>query len=789
MSQVYHSQGQIGIFGVRILGLGADGEHPGGVDYPGGYLLCTPGSRGSIVDQLLTDDDGDEFELMPVLDPSELSVSRTSIDQFTATSSYSGIDVSLRNDYSVAPELLTTADRFAARLTEDLDASLAPTLECSRTDLSDTVIWMGGETLLLGGHLGGGTYQIVRGLYGSRPQAHQAGTYIYTTPSEFDGRAVELWVAIPTYRTAGTGEIAYTCERRALGAITGGLRQDKATIPIEVSATLSAYQNAERGRGDRRIGDQRVPMIRYQTFQEEAPALSVNDPIPTPSGSKIFNDGVRYIEIDDRAYRVTSSTDGGGEYYVEPGQYRPIFDSIDEGEVQSATEEAARPESLASSNEIHEVLAWTTGDGGLVSAAFDDYFDAHPLAWYAALHFSSPNFYSPAAYDVLGPGWSLQAEHLYGDGIIDRVTELIEDTPTRQIDQIVLGAGGEPFDLRQWARRNLLRAWGFYEAPREDGSMWLYQVTSMTLDDYQAAQQNSVQATPGDLWQTGGQEGSISELSVKISDHEYAQRSTTLTITTGSPGTTQKDIQSGTGGKATVHAETVATSSIAAYRRRVISQGVLQSLKIPRVGITLEDSRETGGSYDVGAPIALEGVGTTPDWLVDRSGQRASPTSDVQWAGYLAGRLYDPVTQQWDVEILLLGDALTRRRGPTAVVDQAVGAGEDRIRVKETAFADPDGDLSAFYVGDIIHFRDYAGRAASTGIWTITDIDEQNNVIIVDSPISSSKPEGYEVALPAPGAAQGAAQQFSGIARVYVYLADDQGTLDDDDEPADEYGA
>ena len=585
-----------------------------------------------------------DYDWLPGLVSEPFSV-ETSINPFTGEWNVSSFTFELSNNNSIATYLLRTLQKPDDFLTIAMDESLTAFIPVSGTYSVNDAIFMGDETLRVTADLGSGLYTVERGAYGSTPEAHAAGTAITTHPSYWVPRLVTLVsqdvaTGVETIRWRGYIDPPETSE-------------DGARIILRTREAYTRWRSIKLNNNPVDLNTSR--QLRRRSNRIVGNAANVEVTTRSSAG---------WIAVQTKNAVHAAQLTGSGTVLFQlfseetaAGANPPRLDSVLELEdLGDGVFEQAWDEP------VWEVLVWDRiGDEANPSRTIspltgDDAF--HPVRIAREL----------LEQNELPDGWTADLGHIDFSAFDDAIAA----TPDLQIDQLILGVGGQPFSPFEVAEE-LLRAHGFIPSITDRGTYSAELFRTLNLGDVQQATNGGVSPyEDGPLhWKPAFSAGSA-EISASVGAY------------LGKPG--HKGVVRAVGGskRAAILNERERVAFDMPFYRAARGPAILQELSnaaallyydLPRMRVRAADTLITGVAYDLGAFIPIDDLGTleTP-WWVDRDGNRIEgPDLDgrTDAIGLLVARKLHTDNLTYTLTFVFMGyrtGGYARYRGPAAVV-------------------------------------------------------------------------------------------------------------------------
>ena len=729
-------------YGYAVSGIGTDPvAHPGGVCWFYG---------AQIPDAIRASLDADwigGFGTATGLADFPQSVS-SNVQPFDASVSASSHTFKLHYTTTIASSFFISPAPSTIRLDADItavdtDITLAGG---GSTALSNDVVWIDDEAILLG-VLSMGVYEnCVRGIYRTTAKPHKINAVAWTVNPRRTGRLVaqlrlDLDTGIVTQRwqgilsddpeTSQNGTQLILRADEVIAAVSGGVLNRGATqIPIG-GAIINADGKVrlDTGTAKRRVG-------KYNGTDQH-----------------------QFYQVNDALVRGFSKTD-----YVKFQSVRPVEGSYFEDRTIE---------------KIYEVLAISRADDALsgafpASATSDLDYPYHPVAIAMAFLCSDDSTAIDAAnYNVLGGpfGGGLPIEW-FDKTAIDA---LIIETSHVVIDLLVLGWDGE--EISPWeASKEIFRLYGFFWGRSEEGKVTVSRYREATRQDYldaphvpihppilkmRSAYSETIDTISGTLGATPWSDGI-----------PYSVQSTSAFQDTNS-------VRSGFLAQARESNLDVPTKLDPFEVIEALSSiGDARHQATPRLKIRCDL-----GEYSHGQFIVIANPSILVDWFVDRGGVVTDIENSASFIGMVVG-INESTKEPWtELEVMLTNHRMgefVRVRGPSAVVTGIAG---NDVDIELNAFT-TTGDGLEFAIGDKVELHDSRGsRSGAVGTEVRTIAVKTDDKLTLDFPFTTVPVAGDVLRLAHFGPAGTLAENCP-----YVFMGAGDDTIGAAKEPAHRYG-
>lgn len=658
-------------------------------------------------------------------------------------------------------------------------------------------IYIGGETLRVVADLGGSPrgYLVGRGGWGSAAAAHSAGAPVFFRVPKWRGRRVELY-------SRETGRSPQSTLRWA-GYIDKIKRTDDGTrILVDARNLWTAAIETSSSRGVQTAVN--VNCRVYDTGDDPyRPIIRATATIPRPIlyrtpqpmfyarlGEALVVCNVQAIYDDEALIEIfgrpllgskLDSEYSSGERFT--AELRPVFlisPLADEEWSQGASEGMD--------------IATTVG-GRLVTPSVislhQSPFYAHPLQIAVLLLTGGiADYDGNISYVDYASAYTLDFLGLLGEGFVDRVVDLMAQTPDLQVDHFLMGWGGDEVDIIRVISEQLLRPYGYFFGVTQSGQPDIRRFGAMRVDEIEAIEEAGrvVEALPGP-WVgevDSSLENSVDNITASIGGLPWSDPRDVAVKTTGaSSGRTRI----GDGGRWEIDYSTVSKARTFDVVEDLIRKSTLSAFSFPRLRVRVPDTEMTD-LYDVGGNIRVDTLPVEGGYLLDSAGDLVEfldqdVDTRLQFYGLIISRQYNAGPRTYELVIMLTSwrTAPIRLRGPSGIIKQIDDA---TLTIDQSPFASPEGnDVSAF-----AEFYDAARMEV------MVDLCDDSLETLETRTVASFDPVAGEIVLAAAPteaasivrlSTYSAGYEFpaSGLT-IYNFLADDDNLLDGTDR-AHEY--
>jgi hypothetical protein len=694
-----------------------------------------------------------------------------------------------------AAEYRLAAERSASASTvsiEDLDGTAV-------TTLSDTVIWLGDEAILLGTYNSGSDfYPATRGFYSSVAQYHASGELIYTKPQSIRYRNLNL---VLYDENSGTESIIWR------GFVDDLMTNDEGTtLEVQGIELYGVLQRARVFRGSPNLA--RQPDLdgigRFRRLRDGALGVLVFKTIA--DGSQVFKSGEAdpfiSLQFEDEIIAYAKYDLSADAFFASFGRFSRTFS----GNVEEFDNERFQTEPY---EEIYELLVIDYGedaslindDGTAKAAMVTDGVSAtreleypfHPLAIALAFMLSSTNTTATQAdYDVLNGASSMQLPKEYVD--VTSFETLIARYPDYRVERMVLGFDGEEFNIWETIRDYCLRPFGFFLGVSDGGKLNAGVLnTNFGIGDFYLSEQPK--PIPPMLKYLASRQDGVDEVVGKIGQTPWEDDAT---LTVRGPALSNKN---------SVRNRLFADKRVQEYiipygpRRTGVNEAAgafallearatAGAYQIPRMVLKFADPDIGGFDFSIGKIISPKDLEVEEAWIINSAGSRVAIEADrvLALTGLIIGRDVDVETLTYTLTLLLQGRAtgeIIQWRAPAAVV--AASSTTTVINVEQNAFHAASNDTSFFTVGDEIYLFDQTGDYRDGDSANVISAITATSITV--SGAFAVTPAAGDIVRLAPydGYANSGVVTGAGD-NVYFYLSEDGSNLGAADEDPHKYG-
>lgn len=755
------------VIGVVFEGIGNDPSFSKGLAFYLGRVDYNGGTFEGVAD---------DYEWLPGLISVPDSI-RASVNPFTGEFESGGIAVSIALGDTAAVALQYQQGRTPLTLTTGLNTvQITLTIEDrtgsgAEAGLAGSVVWIGDEAILLGTYSGGGTYaDCERAYYSTIAAPHSVADgdpFVYTANPYLLGRRATL--VLYNKATDTISERFYFLNQRPKSNDTG----------TALNLNLLDFGSLLLGAS---INQGHDPTM-MQGVLQFLEGVSVTQKALTADfsgGRRIFKDQGTQINTWWEAadtINLASSEDqqntliangprawaGAPEVEVEEDR-EPFYDETHQLFVVRKSSLALSEDALSSTQYLGADIyrhAWAIFIGFLRSGFSDvvDGFDAWRGDWGAG--------YPAAFFDI------------------DDITAKIEANPEMQVDQLVLGSGGEEYTIAKLIEILLVPYFAVL-ATKQDGRVIIGPFRPLNIADFAAAIDESVEPVPIKLGWEVNANADFTAISAEIGELPWEKpRPIKLNSRDGFRRDTQR--------RAT---QASRRARVIDYRTRskgsppgdivsdILSRIQLGLDQVPQISFSVAPSEVTGIDYDLMKWVTIAAPALANPWFVWQGERiRFDPTNPAL-AGLLVSRRENLSTGLVDLTLLLLNFAnidFVRWRAPTGEV-ASYNAGTFEITCEPNTFSEFDADASYFSVGDKVDFFYPDFALAAIGPEALEVVLVTGNVIELSGGTTTTPAAGWLVRLSRLSANPNSGP-FAGF-RAHVFSSD----ILDTTSPGDIYG-
>lgn len=712
-----------------------------------------------------------KFEQRPYL-ASNLSTVEVVCEPFNSTMRFSSLSIELEAENIIAELLQHKGRRADSTVSEELSFD-AQQIQTEATDggLTDTIVYINDETMLIDSHLGSGVYGLgERGLFGSIASHHPVDSNIFTTVPFWHGRGVRIYTLDPSHQP-------HRWQCRWQGRIDQNISTSADGTRIKFSARegLATLDQTFLNLQQRKIDTQSVNFVSRSEDREQYEA----------KGSVGFNSAVKktpgrggnyWVQIQNGLYRVQGYRKQkfikSRELQSPPEDSRPTS-SISVHEVFVVHQN----ESWCSTSRLNEQPSFYSG----VSILDKTIYPRHPLAIFAALCFSDvSDDNDPSTFNVLkAPYFSAQLKWLFDDDIIKNIHQMIQETQDLQVDNFVLGWSGEVVNMYEDIVRPLLHAYGFYFGMNNSGFLNIKRLKLPDVDDVEDIPNQKLQAIPDVLEWNDGYQDSAEAVSATVG--ELPWRSPTTQLIRAVDNADQRKSAFTQSASTTFDMRTVNPFNVRLSQDMLTNRMLIQHFGVPRLRIRVDDHLHTGQDYSLGQIVNIKDLPINRAAVINKNGQRVFNLEDnSNFYGYIVGRQFDFQTGTYELDIMLSGDTTVKWRAPSMMISNVDSGAKTLNADTFSRFGDDVPDCTRFNEGDEIQVWRRSGVLRTSEAATISDITN-TTVTLSTWPFSTDPLVGDIVRIANLG------QYFNDTVktqteRAYAYLGAVAGTLPNGDD-------
>lgn len=616
-------------------------------------------------------------------------------------------DISLQLNYiaDVTRVLFAQQRDPVGEVTTAVDAA-ATQIEMSGATVGK-VAYIGEETVRVISDAGGGVYNVERGFWGSKAAAHHAGQGVYSRPPFYRNRIVSF--------LSYDGSTVETRERAYLRDMYKPAGSD--VISVETRGVLAAIKGVEANRGAYPIPNAEVKYfdanrividIDKQNFEPRAAKKTS----PSAGGWRSWylttTTTTGWMQADD-----IISPLGNWVHYV-PSHGRETTSKVAAWEGNTIEQKGAPSEYEHVDSPVWELCAWHRDTDTLpypkadAEQVFDNAFQ--PLAVFAAIVCSSDSdTIDPDTLDFVNGNFGLDARWLFGDTGIQKLIDLANTDSDIEIDQLILGWDGEPFDVLETLLFKLLIPYGYLLGQTTDGYLYPFKFGPMDVSGYGAAKSNVIKP----LFDEGGAivmgwkpgyAAAIQAYTAKVGKTPVFDGQEERGLALDASARLTKLIEPS---RNELDFSTLRTDRVDAVRAILTRQAAILRRSMPTLKVLAEDYKYDGLDYDIGAWATIDIRDVDPDLLVDETGEPVNVTGAgdraLQFGGVIFSRTWNTEIDTYVLELALTNytAGLGRWRAPSFEVSANAAAGATTISCDSTTgtFNTSGTDADQFKVG------------------------------------------------------------------------------------------
>lgn len=721
---------------------------------------------------------GYNFEEVLTRPPRSVSVS---VDPFEARPKLSSFSPEFALTDTVAETFLYKDVGREATLNEELDDAETSIDIDDGGALANTVVYVDEEAIKLGSFSSGTYSSCTRGYYNSTAKRHDDGQHVYTGVNFWERRIVWL---------VAQREDESSLQKKWKGVVTNRKgSSDGTTVTISCNDVLSELFGAKIARG--------VPPLSTGQLQViDTSRQGVGEPrISGPFHGTGRDNGDAFVRKDgsvSTTHPQVIQVGGACVFATESdvGVERPRFGSSIDAEVGSSLSDGQGWPLLAFGEHLEEVA-----DGDYPNQDFSSTQSMsnphHPLTILSAmLNSTADSTNDTAIYDVL--------DSEYGLSLVDyfdlSADQIIAETPSEKVRLLILGWDGKPIDVFEVGTEVLLKPFGFFWSVDEDGTLGFSRLRQMDVEDLSNADSIDVRDTKRE-WRAGPGAGK-SDIKAKFGGRPWSDP---RLLRTESSGNARRPGKLSVDEKTEIDFRAFLKESAESESLRLLRRVTLAHYPMPRLTVEVDDTAESGHTYNLGDFVTINSLPGDDPWLVDNTGSRVQLTADdVQFAGMIIGRDQDVATGVYTLTLLLTnfrtGHAIKWRAPAMEITGVANFA--TRIYTKSStqfgyldSSGTPQPDNNSFAVGDDIQIYNPDGSVVATSVYQISDIGNDGTPYIDLTRVLGFIPSsGDFVRLASYDSYANDGGVLSGVNRAWAYFADSSENLGSNNDAGDVYG-
>lgn len=556
--------------------------------------------------------------------------------------------------------------------------------------LSDTVVWIDDEAILLGTHSADGTYNgCTRAMWGTVAQTHPVNVLVYTANPYILGRRASILLY-----NADTGNVS---ERRFF-IDSVGTNEEGTRIEVGLSDLTTLLVNAQINRA-------------ATTYRAEGVITQEPNRDPTlKAWIEDFDDQTAYdyepvwISAADTIHRAVETNSGRWITYQSGEIAYPGADPVEMEDEDLSSEPWA--------GDARQLFVITRDYDSASSRGLGIHY-LHPYA--LALSFMRAGYDNTAVdgYDAWQGQWGCGFPSDFFDEA--GISQLINRTPLA-IDQYVGGWDGESETVSALVIDVMLRPYGAVLVPRADGRLTVRRFRPLTIDDWVDAQ--IINPVPMRLARHVPRSGTYMAVTALVGELPWQDGDTV-----------QVQSRDGRRGDSQRRALLDETSEMRLdYRTRyrgtdpndlapeLLEYAQLGIDQIPEIDIVVPPSAVTGNDYGLMTWIRVAAPELRTPWMISSDGLRSGLDEDnPSYAALIINRTENLINGSVQLRVMMPAyhvGKFARLRGPAGVI---VAVSNDSVTIEASAFS--GYDPSTFYVGDSVSF--YYGDGEWTTISTV----------------------------------------------------------------------
>jgi len=695
----------------------------------------------------------------------------TAVDVWTGRVRTSPINVSLANVDMVATRFLYHQARTDITLTADLaQTSSGGTVSLSSAALSaPCVVFVGNEALRITSNDGGGDYTCSRAWWGTSPEYHGTGAYVYERNPYLMYRTYQLIIFNHDLGTEKTIQRGY---------IEGIETSNKgATVEVRCQELLSLISRAQLNRG--------------------APKIQV-------TGSIAHNEGVggqlnASVSMDSRVWRDDSTAQSSwlnvGDTIVVGSQENGVFTPLATGAVAGGG---------APDIDFDEV------DGASVSPFSGDAYElfvvvGSPFGGALSLT-SSAGLGDPEAFNAVSLAYSFlrsgrndtdtgvdQWRGEWGMGLPEEyfdhaaIVALISESADDIVQRLILGWDGEAVDVEDLVCNRLLRPRGKFLTTTQSGLISIGAVTMLDIEQFALAPVLS--PVPDRLHWEVDLNGAFSAMAAEVGETPWSDpdRVVVESRTAQAQDASRRSMYD-TRRELVYDYSTLYAGGDALGVQAVLLSRLMSGIQaVPKISIDVAESSTT--DYDLGGWYKISAPNIQQAWWVDADGERVAfpSTPDAQFTGILVGRKYDIKSGLYTLTLLMMhhrDNRFIRWRAPAAKIKGASGT---TVTLEASEYHSDVADASMFSVGDYVQLY-YTDGVATPGGDSAQITNISGNVITLDATFADTPTASMVLRLSHFNIYGDGGEPVAGAGRAYVFYADETTGYIHGTEEADIYG-
>lgn len=721
----------------------------------------------------------------------------------------SGSPIALHGHDDIATTLLRKESSFVARAASDISDTATSISLDDATLSANAPLYLHEEAVWVQSNDGSGAYTVERGIWGTVARAHSTNTAAYQRPTGWRQRRVILY----TYDTDTD-----TLESRTRGRIyadTGDvIWQDASTVYMQAEQLTAGMKSNPLARRDGALRLNLDP-VRYEPDDYDIAIRT------TGTEPRLLNGSI-HAELETRVKKAPGTSlvfqfrdtiavvDSDGAFRADP----PPLESIDNIDGPLTTDEAANPDKPdlveimlvdrdadTQRTNISSTLALGSIGASAHGVAIDDasIYPYHALAIWGAITLSTrADSATPEDFDILkAPHMGADLAYLFSEDIFATLHELIQQTQGEHylVDHLAeLGWGGESIDVLDWGDR-WLHAYGFKRAVDKNGKMTVTRLRLPDVDDVDAALSNRLTAISGeDVTQHDGAGQVTDVISATVGELPWRRGRTVKRRATD--GQAERNEVMSASSDVDLEFPGISVDKPGKAVAMVLARALAQQVPIPRVRLPVDDWVHDSTSHtdlSLGAPASLDTINFELAWYVRQQGTRVNidGSKEVAYIGYITGVDPDHKSGKHIVTVMLPSEQVVRLRAPFGKIEGVTeSGGKTHLDLGATSNVGAVGNDADEFLRDStpIGQAQILDKDFTLHESTFLSVDSvSGDELVLDGTFTTTPAAGQYVTIARYGD-YSATNLSDNVARIYVFLADDDETLGTSDDDGDLIG-